>query len=256
MAFADHFSKQATDYTRYRPHYPPELFDYLVSLCPQYERALDVATGNGQAAVALGEHFAKVIGCEPSLAQLRNAQKQHTLEYLCSTAEQLPFPDETFDLISVAQAVHWFDHARFNAEAVRLLKPGGVLAIWGYGLFSIAPAIDALINDYYAHTLKGYWPEERHWIERSYADLPFPFAQLDTPAFHIQAQWTLPEVIGYLATWSATQRYLADYNHNPLPALEQRLAEHWPDPSQPKPIQWPIHLLAGRKQEGRGTSNE
>jgi len=256
VAFADHFSQQATEYTRYRPHYPPGLFDYLASLCPQHALALDVATGNGQAAVALGDHFARVIGCEPSQAQLRNAQPRQGIAYVCSIAEQLPFADAAFDLITVAQAAHWFDHARFNTEAVRLLRPGGVLAIWGYGLFSISPAIDALINDYYANTLNHYWPAERHWIEKAYAGLPFPFPRLDTPAFRIQAQWSLPEVIGYLATWSATQRYIADHDHNPLPDLEQRIAEHWLDPSQPKPIRWPIHLLAGSKQEGRGTSNE
>ncbi|MFP3874554.1 MAG: class I SAM-dependent methyltransferase, partial [Thiohalophilus sp.] len=253
MAFADHFSRQAADYTRYRPHYPPELFDYLASLCPQHELALDVATGNGQAAIALADHFARVIACEPSLAQLRNAHPHQDIEYVCSTAEQLPFTDEAFDLISVAQAAHWFDHARFNSEATRLLKPGGVLAIWGYGLFSISAAIDALINDYYANTLQDYWPEQRRWIEAGYTGLPFPFAQLDTLAFHIQAHWTLSDVIGYLTTWSATQRYLADHNHNPLPELEQQIAEHWPDPNEPMAVRWPIHLLAGRKHEGRVT---
>ncbi|MDR9436591.1 MAG: class I SAM-dependent methyltransferase [Thiohalophilus sp.] len=247
MAFADHFSQQAADYTRYRPHYPPELFDYLASLCPQREWALDVASGNGQAAVALGDHFEQVIGCEPSLAQLRNAQQPHTIDYLCSTAEQLPFTDNTFDLISVAQAAHWFDHARFNHEATRLLKPGGILAIWGYGLFSISPAIDALINDYYANTLNGYWPEERHWIKKAYAGLPFPFPLIDTPAFHIQAEWTLPEVIGYLATWSATQRYIADHNINPLIELEGQLSQHWGEATQTRAVYWPIHLLAGYK---------
>lgn len=248
MAFADHFSKQAAEYTRYRPHYPPELFDYLVSLCPQHERALDVATGNGQAAIALGNHFEQVIGCEPSLAQLRNAQTRHAIEYVCSTAEQLPLKDESMDLICVAQAAHWFNLSRFNAEATRLLRPGGLLAIWGYGLFSIAPAIDALIHDYYANTLKHYWPAERHWIEAGYTGLPFPFPRIDTPAFHIQAQWGLRKVIGYLSTWSATRRYIVDHDHNPLSELEQRLAEHWPDPAHPKSIQWPIHLLAGQKR--------
>ncbi len=245
MTFADHFSAQAADYIRYRPLYPPELFDYLASLCPQHERALDVATGNGQAAIALGEHFAQVIGCEPSLAQLRNAQATDTIDYLCATAEALPLKDENMDLITVAQAVHWFDHARFNTEAVRLLKPGGVLAVWGYGLFSIAPAIDALINDYYANTLNDYWPEERHWIEAGYTGLPFPFPRLDTPAFHIQAEWTLPEVIGYLATWSATRRYIADHNINPLIELESQLSQHWGKATQTRTVYWPIHLLAG-----------
>ncbi|MDY6980912.1 MAG: class I SAM-dependent methyltransferase [Pseudomonadota bacterium] len=247
MAFADHFSRQAAEYTRYRPHYPPGLFDYLASLCPQQHRALDVATGNGQAAVALGDHFEQVIGCEPSLAQLHNAQSRHAIAYVCSTAEQLPFNDQRFDLVCVAQAAHWFDHPRFNAEATRLLRPGGILAIWGYGLFSIAPAIDALINDYYANTLNDYWPPERHWIEAGYTGLPFPFPRIDTPAFHIQAEWTLPEVIGYLATWSATQHYITEHNTNPLIELESQLSQHWGEATQTRTVYWPIHLLAGYK---------
>lgn len=247
MGFADHFSRQAADYTRYRPRYPDALFDFLAAHCPQQERALDVATGNGQAAMQLCDYFETVIGSEPSLSQLRNASARNALHYVCSTAEQLPFRSGSFDLVTVAQAAHWFEHAAFHAEVDRLLRPGGLLALWCYGLFSIEPAIDNLINHYYADTVGPYWPKERHWIEQGYRDLPFPYPPIDTPVFYIEAAWNLDQVIGYLLTWSATQRYLADRDHNPLPELEQQIAEHWPDPSQPKQIHWPIHLLAGQK---------
>ncbi len=247
MSFADHFSKQAADYTVYRPHYPAALFEYLATQCKQHELALDVATGNGQAAVALCDHFAEVIGCEPSLSQLHNATAHNALRYVCSTAEQLPFKAGQFDLITVAQAAHWFDHATFNAEADRILKPNGMLALWCYGLFTIEPGIDVLINHYYGETLDAYWPAERHWIEKGYSGLPFPYPLIDTPTFYIEVKWDLPQVLGYLFTWSATQRYLADHDDNPLIELEQQLKTRWPDPAQPKTIQWPIHLLAGRK---------
>jgi len=247
MSFADHFSRQAADYTRYRPRYPAALFEFLASQCRQQQLALDVATGNGQAAVQLCDHFNNVIGYEPSLSQLHNAEAHPALHYVCSTAEQLPFAGEQFDLITVAQAAHWFDHNRFHAEVTRILKPGGLLAVWCYGLFAIEPAIDALINHYYAETVGRYWPAERHWIEQGYAGLPFPFATIDTPAFHIEAAWNLEEVIGYLFTWSATQRYLADNDDDPLVVLKQELQQVWPVPARPKTIHWPIHIQAGHK---------
>jgi len=247
MSFADHFSRQAADYTRYRPHYPDALFAFLAASCRHQRLAVDVATGNGQAAVQLCNHFGHVIGCEPSLSQLQNAEAHPALHYVCSTAEQLPFADEQLDLITVAQAAHWFDHERFHAEVTRILKPGGLLAVWCYGLFAIEPAIDALINHYYAETVGRYWPAERHWIEKGYADLPFPFATIHTPAFHIEAAWNLEEVLGYLFTWSATQRYLADNDDDPLELLKQQLQQVWPDPDRSKTIHWPIHLLAGHK---------
>jgi SAM-dependent methyltransferase len=247
MRFADHFSNQAADYARHRPHYPAALFEWLSSLPDRRERALDVACGSGQAAVPLCEYFPRVIGSEPSLAQLQYAETHPAIDYICSTAEQLPFADQQFELITSAQAVHWFDHSRFNREVERLLKPGGVLAVWGYGLFSIEPAIDQLIEHYYSETVGKYWPPERHWIEKGYAGLPFPFETFDTPGFKIEVEWNLPQVIRYLFTWSATQHYMAEHDDDPLLELEKRLAEHWRDPSQPKTIHWPIHLLAGRK---------
>lgn len=247
MAFADHFSGQADDYARYRPRYPQSLFNWLSTQTPAHEVALDVATGSGQAAADLTNHFTTVIGCEPSLAQLAHAEQHTGLHYVCSTAEQLPFMDNSFDLISVAQAVHWFDHPRFNREATRLLRPGGLLAVWGYGLFRINDRIDSVINHYYGTTLDSFWPPERHWIEQGYVGLPFPFALIDTPDFAIEAEWDLPRVLYYLSTWSATRRYIAARGHNPLDELEQQLLPLWGDPARIRAIHWPIHLLAGHR---------
>lgn len=247
MSFADHFSGQAADYTVYRPHYPAALFDYLASLCEQHEYALDCATGNGQAAQALLAHFQHVIGCEPSLSQLANAMGREQIGYVCSTAEQLPFNGTQFDLLTVAQAVHWFDHKRFYSEADRILKLGGVLAVWGYGLFQIEAGIDAVIHDYYQNIVGPYWPPQRRWIEQAYQELPFPYAPLDAPLFQIEAEWNRLQVVGYLATWSATQRYKQARQQDPLPAIEKQLAECWPDEHEIKAIHWPIFLRVGRK---------
>ena len=151
------------------------------------------------------------------------------------------------DLISVAQAAHWFELTEFYNEVQRLLKPGGVLALWCYGLFHITPDIDTTVHDYYQQTVGDYWPAERKLIENGYRDLPFPFKLLDPPAFELQTHWTLDEVLGYLGTWSGTQRYIDQRQHNPLLELREQLEVYWPDSTIARNIVWPLHIKAGYK---------
>ena len=247
MAFKDYFSTQSTGYAQYRPQYPPALFAWLASLSPTQQRVWDCATGNGQAATALSAHFEQVIASDASLAQLRQAPAHANLHYVCCNAEQVPLGNVSLDLITVAQAAHWFDLPRFYPEVERLLRPAGVLAIWCYGLFHINPAIDAIIQHYYEDTLGAYWPAERHHIEQAYAYLPFPYTQMQTPAFNLQVKWDQSQVMGYLATWSATQLCIKTSGKDPLPGLQAELAGHWGDPEQVHRVEWPLHLKVGRK---------
>ena len=134
MAFKDHFSGHASSYARYRPDYPAALFEYLATLTPRHEIALDCATGSGQAAVGLAKHFDCVIATDGSLAQLRSAQAHPHVAYLANLAEQPALRDASVDLAAAAQAAHWFDHERFHPQMRRVLRPDGVLALWTYGL--------------------------------------------------------------------------------------------------------------------------
>lgn len=247
MSFKDYFSEQATAYAGYRPHYPPDLFSWLAAICPQHQCVWDCATGSGQAAVALATHFTQVIATDASHEQLIQAQPQTNIHYVCASAEQVPLANNSLDLITVAQAAHWFDLPRFHRQVDRLLVAGGVLAIWCYGLFRITPAIDALIQHYYQHTLGAYWPPERWHIDQAYAQLPFPYSLLTTPRFTMQVEWNLSQVMGYLATWSATRLYIKDIGNDPLPALQSQLAVHWESPTQAHRVQWPLHLKVGHK---------
>jgi SAM-dependent methyltransferase len=247
MSFKDYFSEQAAAYASYRPHYPPELFAWLAAISPHQQRVWDCATGSGQAAVALASHFAQVIATDASQAQLRQAQPHSHIHYVCASAEQVPLADTAVDLITVAQAAHWFDWPRFYQEVDRLLVADGVLAIWCYGLFHISPAIDACIQDYYQHTLGAYWPSERQHIDQAYARLPFPYTLLATPPFTMQLEWNLLQVMGYLATWSATRLLIKTTGEDPLPTLQSELAIHWGEPTQTRRVQWPLHLKAGHK---------
>jgi SAM-dependent methyltransferase len=244
MAFKDHFSGHAGSYARYRPDYPSELFDYLASLTPRHEVALDCATGSGQAAVGLARHFNCVIGSDGSVAQLRNAQAHPRVAYLANLAEQPALRDGSVDLAAAAQAAHWFDHERFHPEMRRVLRADGVLALWTYGLAFVAPAIDAVVAHFYEEVVGPYWPPERRHVENAYRDLPFPWHESAAPQFQLRLDWDLDDFIGYVGTWSAVQRYTKVSGTDPLPVLRAEIAPLW-DCGQ-RQVVWPLHLKVGR----------
>jgi len=229
MSFKDHFSKQAVDYAKFRPQYPPELFEHLGGIAPQQKRAWDCATGNGQAAVALASVFERVIATDASEAQIANAEAHARVEYRVAPAENSGIESDTIDLVMVAQALHWFDLDRFYAEVKRLLKPGGVFAASAYKFFRITPAIDEVVNNrYYRKVVGPFWPPERTLIEK-FEQLPFPFPETETPRFEMSVQWKLEHLIGYLRTWSATQRFIAANRRDPLKEIAAELGAAWGD---------------------------
>lgn len=245
MGFKDHFSKQARDYERYRPRYPPALAAWLAEVAPARGLALDLATGNGQAALDLAAHFECVLASDGSAAQLAHAQPHPRVRYLRHFAERLPYRDGCADLLAAAQAAHWFDSARFHAEARRVLRPGGICALWTYEKFRVSAAIDACVDAFYADVIGPYWPPERRHVEQAYRTLPFPFDELQAPPFVLELQWTLEQTVPYLGTWSAVQRYRDANGSDPLPPLARELAAHWPAGGTAT-LRWPIHLRIGR----------
>jgi SAM-dependent methyltransferase len=245
VSFKDHFSGLASAYARYRPTYPPELAAYLAAAAPSRALALDLATGNGQAAIDLANHFDQVLASDASARQLAEAGAHPRVFYVRHPAERLPVRSGSADLIAVAQAAHWFDFDRFYAEARRVLRPGGVVALWTYGLFHIDAAIDAAMEHFYHEAVGSYWPPERRYVEDRYQTLPFPLAELPAPAFEISMEWSLADVISYLGTWSAVDRYRSVRGEDPLPLISGSLAALWPAGSL-KSVHWPIYLRAGR----------
>ncbi len=246
MSFSDHFSRQSADYAKYRPVYPQELFRYLVSLVSERDMAWDCGTGNGQAALGLAKHFSQVIASDAASAQIERALTHARIEYRVWSAEKSELPDTSVDLVTVAQALHWFNLDAFYREARRVLKPGGVLAAWCYGLIQITPGLDVLVQDFYANRVGRYWPPERRYIDERYETLAFPFAEIACPRFAIEANFTLEELLGYFRSWSATQRYLSTTGQDPLPGLNEKLAPTWGDATATRPIRWPIYLRVGR----------
>jgi SAM-dependent methyltransferase len=244
MNFKDHFSRQAADYAKFRPGYPRGLFDYLGDLAPSRRVAWDCGTGNGQAAVGLASVFDCVIATDASKKQISNAQPHERVAYRVAPAENSGIHSGTLDLIMVAQALHWFDLDSFYREAQRVLKPYGVLAASAYNLFHIERAIDGIVNRYYYEVVGPFWPPERKLVEQ-FANLPFPFREIDPPKFEMTADWSLDHLLGYLRTWSSTQRFIAEKSTDPLEQITDELRNAWGNPRQIRKIVWPLILRVG-----------
>ncbi len=243
--FKDHFSDAPAQYAEFRPSYPQNLFAWLALQCAQHETAWDCATGSGQAAAGLSPHFRQVMATDASAAQIASASGTSNVRFAIAPAENSALAPASIDLITVAQAAHWFDLPAFYAEVLRVLKPGGVIALFGYGRLVLPGDMDAVFLDFYAATLGAYWPPERKLIDDRYRTLAFPFAEISAPDFFIEVEWNLPRLLAYLATWSAVKRYQAATGEDPLPALATRLATGWGNPQQTRSLKWPIFMRAG-----------
>jgi SAM-dependent methyltransferase len=243
--FKDHFSRQAAEYAKFRPRYPEELFRYLVTISPGPQLAWDCATGNGQAAVALAGFFERVIATDASGKQIANAEAHARVEYRIAPAENSGIESNSVDLITVAQALHWFELERFDTEARRVLKPSAVVAAWAYKLAQIEPAIDAVVNHYYSDVVGAYWPPERGLVEK-FEELAFPFPEIAAPPFEMVADWNAEHLVGYLHTWSATQRFIAANQRDPLEDVEEDLRSAWGNAKELRRVVWPLTVRVGR----------
>lgn len=250
--FPDHFSGVAEGYARFRPGYPAALFAWLAERAPGRGLAWDCATGSGQAAPGLAEHFARVVATDASAEQVAHAAPHPRVEYRVAPAERSGLPDGSADLVAVAQALHWLDLPAFYREARRVLRPGGLLAAWCYVRLTLSdPALDRAFAALYDDVLGPYWPPERRWVEEGYAGLPFPFREVAAPALAIEARLTLDELAGYLGTWSATRRHREATGRDPVPDAVEALRRGWGDPAAPRPVRWPLAVRAGHADPAR-----
>lgn len=251
-SFPDHFSGVADTYGQYRPRYPETLFQFLAARTPRRGCAWDCATGSGQAALPLTQYFARVIASDASVRQVSKIARHPRLSRIVAVAEASALRPESVDLVTVAQALHWFDRPRFYAEVDRILRPDGLLAVWSYGRLQVEDnSLQGLLDYFYHDTVGAYWPPERRWVEEGYASLDFPYEEMAPPAFNLMAEWRLDHLAGYLRTWSATQRYVAARGIDPVAGLVPQLAPHWGDPQAPRALNWPIVLRLGAKPQGR-----
>jgi len=212
------------------------------SIAPSKELAWDCATGNGQAAVELAEVFDRVIATDASEKQIANAKKSPRIDYRVATAEASTLDSRSVYLVMVAQALHWFDLEKFYSEVRRVLKPGGAIAATAYKLATINPEIDMIVYRYYSEIVGQYWPEERRLVE-NFEELPFPFAEIKTPPFEMVAEWSIDQLLGYLQTWSATQRFMAANKRDPLKEIDPELRSAWGE--KKRRVIWPLTVRVG-----------
>lgn len=244
-SFDDRFAFAAGAYATYRPRYPAALFDWLRGRLPQGRRVWDCGTGSGQAAAALAERFELVVATDPSLAQLAHADRANAPRYAAMTAEDCALASGSIDLVTVAQALHWFDRASFFNEVHRVLAPGGLLAIWSYGIPSVEPRIDEVLRRFHDVEVGPYWSPARRLVESGYEGIELPVVEEKVPRFSMHASWTLAQLGGYLSTWSAVGKYRAETGRDPLPDAMHALAARWGQASAERVIRWPLTLRVG-----------
>jgi ubiquinone/menaquinone biosynthesis C-methylase UbiE len=213
--------------------------------------AWDCATGNGQAAIGLAEHFRRVIATDASRAQIASAIPHDRVTYRVARANESGLPPSSADLVAVAQAVHWLDRDTFFREARRVVVSGGVVAVWCYSLLEVDDEVDALVQRFYEHTVGPYWSPERRLVDQGYRTIDFPFDEFPLPPLAIEQDLTLEQLAGYLRTWSATQKYVEECGEDPVVPLMAEIAPWWGAPTNTRRVRWPLSVRAGHHDARR-----
>ncbi len=245
-SFKDNFSFQSANYVAYRPSYPENLFRFLAGECRDSKLAWDAGTGNGQVANKLSLYFEDVYATDASSTQIFNAVTKLNITYAVSNEQAPALKRRSVDLITVAQALHWFDTKVFYAEAERVLKKHGLIACWSYKLFRINSEIDLEIDKFYSDTLGRYWDPERRLVETCYRTLSFPFREIRPPRFEMKANWNFDSMIGFLGSWSAVANFKKREGYDPVTEIIERLRALWGNHDQTKEVRWELSLRAGR----------
>lgn len=244
--FKDYFSTAASEYATFRPRYPAALFEFVSSLPARQFTAWDCATGNGQAAVPLADHFERVIATDASAEQIAHAVSHPHVSYRVALAHASGIEPGTIDLVTVAQALHWIPLDPFVAEVRRVVAPGGALAVWCYSRPTLDPGLDAVVERYYSETCGPYWSPERALVVEGYRSIALPIDEVPAPPLAIESSLSLDELAGYLRTWSATRKLAEVIGRDPVADVRVELVTLWGDVREKRVARWPIHIRAGR----------
>ncbi len=153
------FGKTSSDYARYRDIYPAEFYEKIVSrgLCTAGQRVLDLGTGTGVLPRNMYHYGASWTASDISPEQIEQAKaisaaQGMDIEYIALPAEEMDFPDGTFDVITACQCIWYFDHERLMPKLRRMLKPDGTLLLlymaWLPFEDEIAGASEQLVKKY------------------------------------------------------------------------------------------------------------
>jgi len=253
--FADHFSGHSSVYAKFRPGYPQEVYDRILEFggpdLKQKGIAVDIGCGSGQATKRLHDFFPKVFGIEPSPQQLEQAEQIDGIEYICARAEQTPLPAGEADLITVATAVHWFNLAEFWPEVDRILRPGGIIAIWTNGETVTTNNEKAdLAYKKFNEKIFSYWAPQNHQVFDKYKDVHIPYERKERGYIYSKRSIPLFFFTGFLRTWSAYQSFMKDHPEEKiLEELEEeiKIAYGLSSSEEKIEIDWEVILLLGQK---------
>ncbi|MGL5938960.1 MAG: class I SAM-dependent methyltransferase [Waterburya sp.] len=248
MSVIDLFSDKSDLYAAARPQYPQNLYEFVASCVNNKERVWDCGAGNGQASVAIAEYFSEVHATDISDRQIAHAIPKNNVFYSVQPAEETNFPNAYFDAVIVAQALHWFDLERFWTEVKRVLRKNGIFVAWGYTEFAISPEIDVVIKEGILDIIDSYWSPRIHLLRDGYRHVGFPFEPIPVPPIKMKIMWTLPELLAYMHTWSATRQCMQQQGMKFFEVLSDKLLAVWGKPEAKKEINMNFQAIAGRNQ--------
>jgi len=246
MKFHDHFSGHAADYSEYRPGYPDALYRFIAEHSPQTDIAWDCGTGSGQTAIGLTTRFTRILASDASVKQIKNAYPHTQVHYFVASAYHSGLKADSIDVVTVSQALHWFDFGAFFNETLRVLKPEGILAAWCYMQPTVSPDLDPTIAEFMNEIVGPYWPPERKYVDNGYANIDFPFQEIQAPEFQAEHHWDLDHFFGYLDTWSASQRFQNDKGYSPVEEIRELVSDLWGDHARKCRVTWPLRMRIGR----------
>lgn len=210
---------------------PAEFLQWLAALPIRRDLCVECGAGRAEMSALLNPIFNRVVAVDTAPP---SAERLH-IPVLTAQAEALPFSDSSVDLLFSMQAAHQFDLRKHADEAQRVLRPGGVFAIFAWGEVDLphrakhayAPVLEAI---------SPYWEAERDWVVGGYQGFTFPGLCIDLPRFHL-TKWLTPEGLETeMASWSAIQSALASDIEFPEP----RFASSGLDETTAFPCRWPI----------------
>ncbi|XP_066293393.1 putative methyltransferase DDB_G0268948 [Branchiostoma lanceolatum] len=212
---ADH----AELYQKYRPKWSAEFAERVVTFVKEKKsspllHAVDIGCGSGQSSEILAPHFQHVLGIdvsEPQIALATANNKLGNVKYRVGPAESIPVPDGSVDLVMCLEAVHWFDHEKFNAEVDRVLVPGGVLAVAGtiYEKFP-QDELSRISHQFLREgPMKDCWHEKLvKYLCTEYRNLPMPYGgAVRDESMSIDVDLTIPQYIKLQSTISPYREF-------------------------------------------------
>jgi SAM-dependent methyltransferase len=242
----DNFSTQSKAYATFRPKLPVEVYQFIFQHVSSFDRAWDAGTGNGQTAVELAKQFRQVVATDISENQLAHAAQRKNIIYKKEPSEHSSLESSSVDLITIAQAIHWFDFADFYREVRRVAKPGGIIAAFTYSLFEVDDQkVNELIRHFYWAETQPYWDSERKLVDEEYRTIPFPFEEIAAPKFSMEYRWNTDHLLGYMNTWSAALRYQKKTGKNMMDEFLKEKIAALTLKEQVLTVRFPIHMRIG-----------